>query len=142
MERSYTYNRKETSKKYWFTLLCNTVLHEESLKTIYFSYVHYYLNYDNIVWVSTYYAKPNKMHYQQKHAAQHIFSHSRPLLQLFNAINVYQISLYQYLNFMYKFNNKQTFIIFLWSHWKTCPSISYSVFENQFQFEKVIFEYY
>ena len=113
MERSYTYNRKETSKKYWFTLLCNTVLHEESLKTIYFSYVHYYLNYDNIVWVSTYYAKPNKMHYQQKHAAQHIFSHSRPLLQLFNAINVYQISLYQYLNFMYKFNNKQTFIIFL-----------------------------
>ena len=47
-----------------------------------------------------------------KHAAQVIFnknilSHSRPLLRSLNALDVYQINLYQHLNFMYKFKNKQ-----------------------------------
>ena len=39
-------------------------------------------------------------------------SHSRPLLRSLNALNVYQINLYQHLNFMYKFKNKQTPKIF------------------------------
>ena len=32
-------------------------LHEHSLKTIYFSYIHSYLNYANISWASTYVKK-------------------------------------------------------------------------------------
>ena len=57
------------------------------------------------------------MHYQQKHAARiifnkHILSHARPLLRSLSALNVYQINSYQHLNFMYKFNNKQTPRIF------------------------------
>ena len=60
-------------------LYCATqLLDEESLKTIYFSYVHSYLNYDNIAWVSTYYTKPNKMHYQQS-MQRNIFSAIRDL---------------------------------------------------------------
>ena len=55
--------------------------------------------------------------YQQKHAARIIFnknklSHSRPLLRSLSALNVYQINLYQHLNFIYKFKNKQTPKIF------------------------------
>ena len=39
-------------------------------------------------------------------------SHSRSLLRSLNALNVYQINLYQHLNFIYKFKNKQTPKIF------------------------------
>ena len=39
-------------------------------------------------------------------------SHFGLLLQLLNALNVYQIYLYEYLNFMYKFKNQQTPKIF------------------------------
>ena len=47
-----------------------------------------------------------KIHYLQKQAAQIIFNedqlcHSRPLLTNLNALNVYQINLYQNLNFMH-----------------------------------------
>ena len=39
-------------------------------------------------------------------------SHFRLLLRSLSALDVYQINLYQYLNFMYKFKNKQTPRIF------------------------------
>ena len=35
-------------------------LNEHSLKTIYFSYIHSYLNYANIAWASTYVTKLKK----------------------------------------------------------------------------------
>ena len=49
---------------------------------------------------------------QQKRKQQivfnnHILNHSRPLLRSLNALNVCQINLYQHLNLMCKFNNKQ-----------------------------------
>ena len=39
-------------------------------------------------------------------------SHSRPLLRKINALNVYQINLYQHLNFLRKFNSQETARIF------------------------------
>ena len=53
----------------------------------------------------------------QKRAVRFVFnedrlSHSRPLLRKINALNVYQINLYQHLNFMHKFNNQETPRIF------------------------------
>ena len=36
-------------------------LNEHSLKTIYFSYIHSYLNYANIAWASAYATKLNKI---------------------------------------------------------------------------------
>ena len=87
------------------------------LKLFIFRNIHSYLIYANISWGSTYFTKLKTVHYQQKHAARTIFnqnklSHSRPLLRSLNALNVYQINLYQHLNFMYKFKNKQTLKIF------------------------------
>ena len=46
------------------------------------------------------------MHYQQKHTARvivnkNILSHSRPLLRSLNVLDIYQINLYQDLNFIY-----------------------------------------
>ena len=92
-------------------------LNEHSLKTIYFSYIHSYLNYANIAWASTYVTKLKKKNLLQKRAVRFVFnedrlSHSRPLLRKINALNVYQINLYQHLNFMHKFNNQETPRIF------------------------------
>ena len=48
--------------------LCRSrqLLDKESLKTIYFSYIHSYLNYVNIAWASTYFTKLKATHYQHK----------------------------------------------------------------------------
>ena len=87
-------------------------LNDLSLKTIYFSYIHSYLNYANIAWASTY-ARKLKNKFVQKRAVCFVFnedrlSYSRPLLRKINAVNVYQINLYQHLNFMHKVNNQET----------------------------------
>ena len=84
-------------------------LNEHSLKTIYFSYIHSYLNYANIACMT----KLKEINLLQKRAVRFVFnedrlSHSRPLLRKINALNVYQINLYQHLNFMHKFNNQET----------------------------------
>ena len=83
-------------------------LDEKSLKTIYFSYIHSFLNYANIAWASTHFTKLKTINYKQKQAARIVFDkdrlrHSRPLLQNHNALNVYQINLFQQLNLMHKF---------------------------------------
>ena len=91
------------------------ILENESLKTIYFSYIHLYLIYANNSRGSTYFTKLKTLHYQKKNAVRIIFnqnklSHSRLLLRSLNALNVYQINLYQHL-----------IQIILWI---TCSSIS------------------
>ena len=78
------------------------LLDKTSLKTTYFSYKHYYLNYANIAWASTHITISNKIHTKQKHVTRIVFnenqvSHSRPLLRSLNALNVCQINLYQHL---------------------------------------------
>ena len=104
-------------------LQVRVLLDKESLQTIYFSYIHSYLNYANIAWAGTYFTKLKPIHYQQKHAARIVFgedrlTHSRPLLRSLNALNIYQINIYQHANFMYKFKHSQT------------PSIFNNVFEK------------
>ena len=84
-------------------------LNKHSLKTIYFSYIHSYLNYANIACMT----KLKEINLLQKRAVRFVFnedrlSHSRPLLRKINALNVYQTNLYQHLNFMHNFNNQKT----------------------------------
>ena len=84
---------------------------------MYFSYIHSYLNYANIGWARTYQTKLKAFHYHQKHAVRIVFNqekltYSRPLLRSLNALNVYQINLYQHLNFMHKVSNNVAPLIF------------------------------
>ena len=102
---------KKLAKNIGLLYRARQFLDKESLKTIYFSYIHSYLNYANIAWASTYFTKLKTIHYQQKHAARIIFNEdiltdSRPLLRSLNALNIYQINLHQHANFMYKFKKK------------------------------------
>ena len=61
--------------------------------------------------------KLKKIHLLQKRAVRFVFneyrlSHPRPLLQKISALKVYQINLYQHLNFMHKLNNQENPRIF------------------------------
>ena len=76
-------------------------------KKIYFSFIHNYVNYSNIAWASTTRTNFDKILKKQKHAVRIIynkdkFTHSKPLMRDINALNVYQINIFQVLKFMYK----------------------------------------
>ena len=62
---------KKLAKNVGLLYRARQLLDKESLKTIYFSYVHLYLNY---AWASTYFTKLKTIHYQQKHEARIIFN--------------------------------------------------------------------
>ena len=84
---------------------------------MHFSHIHSYLNYANIAWARTYQTKLKTFHYHQKHAERIVFNqekltHSRPLLRSLNALNVYQINLYQHLSFMHKVSYNVAPLIF------------------------------
>ena len=49
-------------------------LNEDSLKTVYFLYIHSYLNYANIAWVSTYATNLKRVYLKQKHAVRIVFN--------------------------------------------------------------------
>ena len=91
-------------------------LHEDCLKTVYFSYILSYLNYSNIEWANTYVTKL-KSYLKQEHAVRIVFNkdkltHSKPLFENLNTLNAYQINIYQHLNLMNKFIDNQTLSIF------------------------------
>ena len=82
-------------------------LNQTCLKNVYFSFVHSYLNYANIAWGSTHHTKLKKNYNKQKHASRIIYyedrlTHARPLLKKMNALNVYQINIFQVLILMFK----------------------------------------
>ena len=101
---------KKLAKNIGLLYRAKPYLDEMSLKTIYFSYIHSYLNYANIAWASTRITKLKPLLYKQKHVVRIVFneghlSRSKPLFKILNALNVYKINLYQHLNFMYKLKN-------------------------------------
>ena len=101
----------------WFTPLEIQFLIQDSLKTVYFSCIHSYLDYANIAWASTLATKLKRVYLKQKYAVRIVFNkdklnHSKPLFENLNPLNIYQINLHQYLTFMQKFINNQILLIF------------------------------
>ena len=74
--------------------------------------IHSYLNYANIAWASTDTTLLKIVYLKQKHAVRIVFNkdkltHSNALFKNMNALNVFQINIYQHLNFMHKSINNQ-----------------------------------
>ena len=73
-------------------------LDKKCLKSLYFSYIHPYLNYANIAWASTSMTKLKKINSQQKHAIRIIhnkdkYAHTKELLRSDKILNVYQMNI-------------------------------------------------
>ena len=100
----------KVSKSIGIMYKARLILNRRSLKFIYFSFIHSYINHANIAWGSTNKSKLMHLYRQQKHASRIIFSkdkftHAKPLLQSLNILNVYQINIHQTLIFMFKITN-------------------------------------
>ena len=83
------------------------LLNQKCLKDIYYQLYSVYINYANIVWSSTNHTKLTTLFSKQKQASRIIFNEdkqtaARPLMKKLNALNVYQINIYQTLLFMHK----------------------------------------
>ena len=99
------------------------LLNQKSRKNVYFSFIHSNINYDNIAWRSTYKTKLKKIFTFQRKAARVVFfvdrlAHAKPLMLNMNALNVYQINIYQNLILLYK------------AHTDTAPSIFFNKFSK------------
>ena len=85
-------------------------LSDNCLKQIYFAYINAYLNYANIAWASTHKTKLKKVQSKRKHPLRIIFNQSKtsPPGHLFlnlNVESVYQIDIFQTVQFMRKIKN-------------------------------------
>ena len=99
-------------------------LDKESLLTLYYSYIHSYLNYANLAWGSTYLTNLKKLRSQQKHTIRIVhnktkFDHTKELL-LFKSASVLNL---------YKFNILSIAVFMHTVHTKTSPP----VFTGSFQ---------
>ena len=56
-------------------------LNEDSLKTVYFPYIHSFLNYANVAWGSTYATKLKRVYVKQKHTVRIVFNKDKLLIQ-------------------------------------------------------------
>ena len=107
-------------------------LDDNFVKQIYFAYILAYLSYVNIAWASTNKTKLKNVQSKQKDALRIMFnlsktSPSEPLFLSLNVLNVYQINIFQSLQFMHKINSKNvlhTSLIYLVYHFMVIQPIS------------------
>ena len=83
------------------------IVNKKCMKQLYFSFIHSYLSYGCIAWASTNKTKLKTLHRRQKHGSRIInfkdkFTHAEPLMQELNALNIFQLNVYQTLLFMHK----------------------------------------
>ena len=83
------------------------ILSKQCLKTLYFSFIHNYVNYTNIPWARTSKSKLERLYRCQKHAAcviyhKYQYTHASPLLNDMKTLNVFQLNIFNILCFMCK----------------------------------------
>jgi hypothetical protein len=83
------------------------MLNNHLMKQFYYSFIHSYLSYGNIAWCSTNKTKLQSLYRSQKHALRTItyqnrLTHSKPIFDKLNILNVFEINVYQTLCFMFK----------------------------------------
>ena len=94
---------KKIAKNIGLLYRAKQLLNTSSLKCIYSSYID--LNYANFAWARKQKTKLKMINIKPEHAVRIMFNericHSRPLLKTLNGLNVYQLNIYQNLNFMH-----------------------------------------
>ena len=101
------------SKNVGILFKASRYLNSKSLRSMYFSLVHSYINYAKIAWASINKTYLKRILGKQKQAARLMSSDgitipSRLLGKELNILNVYQINILQHLLFMFKVNNSIT----------------------------------
>ena len=92
------------SKNIGILYRAKNIVSKDGLKTLYFSFVHSYLNYGNIAWGSTTRTKLKKLAAKQRQAirAIHDAPHANEIMEEMRILNIYKLNIYQVLTFMFK----------------------------------------
>ena len=82
-------------------------VNKNSLLTLYYSYIHTYLNYANLLWGSTNRTNLKKLLSQQKHAVRIInnrtrFDHTNELFRSQKILNIYKLNILSVAVFLYQ----------------------------------------
>ena len=110
-----TVNEKKFLKNLGLLYRSRRVLDSTALKNLYFSFIHSYLNYGNIIWTSTSTTKLEKLSSKQKQALRIINNESidiREKMVKMKVLNVYKINIYQILNFKFQIKTNTAACIF------------------------------
>ena len=96
MEKHIQLTENKGSKNVFYKI--SKLINPKCLWSIYFSFLHSYINYENIVCSSTNKTKHKKLFGVQKQAESILFNKDRftqagSLIETLNALNVYQINL-------------------------------------------------
>ena len=109
----------KVSKNLGILYRARRVLDSTALKNLYFSFIHSYLSYGNIVWASTSRTKLRKLASKQKQTLRIVYNEStdrKEIMVRMKVLNICKLNVYQILNFMFRIKTN------------TAPCI----FENQF----------
>ena len=90
-------------------------LNKQSLLSLYYSYIHSYINYANVAWGSTYMTNFKKIIQSRMRIIcnNEKFEHTKQLLHSNKILSVYKLNILNVATFMYKVNQKTTPNIFL-----------------------------
>ena len=99
------YTENKIAKSIGLMYKTKPFLDKDSLLSLYFSYIHSYINYANLTWASK--TNLEKIHSQQKYALRKVYNedryhHSKELFRSCNVLNVCKLNLLNTSIFMYK----------------------------------------
>ena len=131
------YTENKIAKNIGLLYRAKPFLNKKCLLSLYFSYIHSYINYANIAWGSTYLTNLKKINSQQKHAFRIIynkkkFESARELLKLNKTLNVYKLNILNTLVLMHKIKTNTAPTIFR-SRFKR-PSHKYTTRFSEFNY--------
>ena len=92
------YTENKIAKNIGLLYRAKPFLGKHSLLTLYYSYIHTYLNYANLTWASTNRTNLKKLLSQQKHAIRIVdnktrFEHTKELFNSLKILNIYKLNI-------------------------------------------------
>ena len=109
--------QNKISKNIGILFKARPFLNKKSLLSLYYSYIHSYINYGSVSWGSTCRTNLKKINSQQKHALRIIFNkskfeHTSELFKSSKILNVYKLNIFNTAVFMHKIQGKSAPSIF------------------------------
>ena len=103
-KKHITVIENKVSKNLGILYRARRVLDSTALKNLYFSFIHSYMNYGNIVWASTSRTKLKKLSSKQKQALRIVYNEYTDIKEIMvrmKVLNIYKLNVHQILNFMF-----------------------------------------
>ena len=127
-ETHIKYIENKISKNIGILFKARPFLNKKSSLSLYYSYIHSYINYGSVFWGSTCRTNLKKINSQQKNVLRIIFNkskfeHTSQLIKSSKILNVYKLNIFNTAVFMHKIQRKSEPSIFLSKFRK--PSHSY-----------------